>query len=139
VQNGRFINQAAQHCAVSLLHYMATGDTNPPEYMLPFNKLICGLAIEAVFEVAEPLTNAQLTAADAFLAAVIANAPVLNDMSLNGFRGSYLLRQGSLSADVGCWLLRVERVTYDIVLEHFPWTWQWFKLPWMEYPVRVEW
>lgn len=139
VQNDRFINPAAQQCAVSLLHYVATGDKEPPEYMLPFNKLLCGMAIEAVFEIETPLTNQQLSAADAFLAAVIANAPVLNDMSLNGFRGSYLLRQGSLSADVGCWLLRVERMTYDIALEHFPWTWQWFKLPWMEYPVRVEW
>jgi len=60
-------------------------------------------------------------------------------MSINGFRGSFLLRQGSISAGEGSWLLRVERETYDLVLERFPWSWQWLKLPWMEYPVRVEW
>lgn len=139
VENGRFINPAAQQCAVSLLHYVATGDTEPPEFMLPFNKLLCGMAREAVYEAQFSLSDTQLAASDEMLAAVIANAPVLNDISLDGFRGSFLLRQGSLSADVGCWLLRVERVSYDIVLEHFPWTWQWFKLPWMEFPVRVEW
>ena len=139
VQNGRFHNPAAQLCAVSLLHYLASGELNPQEYLLPFNKVLCAMAIDEVFDLAKSLTDAQITACDELLAAVIANAPILNNMSLNGFRGSFLLRQGSLSAEAGSWLLRVERETYDLVLDRFPWTWQWFKLPWMEHPIRVEW
>jgi len=139
VQNGRFRDHAAKQCAVSLLHYLVAGDTEPPEYFLPFNKLLCAMAIDDVFELETPLTSAQIEACDELLAAVIDNAPVLNEMSVNGFRGSFLLREGSLSADEGCWLLRVERKTYDLVLERFPWSWQWFKLPWMEHPFRVEW
>jgi hypothetical protein len=139
VHNGRFQNLAAQQCAVSLLHYLATGELTTPEYLLPFNKLICGLEINEVFDLEMPLTDAQLTACDDLLTAVIANAPILNKMSHDGFRGSFLLRQGTLSSEAGSWLLRVERETYDIVLERFPWSWQWFKLPWMEHPVRVEW
>jgi len=139
VQNGRFRNHAAKQCAVSLLHYLVAEDTDPPEYFLPFNKLLCAMAIDDVFELETPLTSAQIEACDELLAAVIDNAPVLNQLSLNGFRGSFLLREGSLSAGEGCWLLRVERKTYDLVLERFPWSWQWFKLPWMEHPFRVEW
>lgn len=139
VQNGRFPSQAAKQCAVSLLHYLSTGELNPPEYLLPFNKLLCAMAIDEVFDLAEPPTDAQIDACDELLGAVIANAPILNDMSVNGFRGSFLLRRGSLGASDGCWRVRVERETYDVVLERFPWSWQWFKLPWMEYPLRVEW
>ncbi|HEY8037542.1 MAG TPA: contractile injection system tape measure protein [Methylobacter sp.] len=139
VQDGRFHNQAAKQRAASLLHYLTTEELNPPEYLLPFNKLLCAMAIDDVFDLAAPLTAAQTEACDELLGAVIGNAPILNNMSINGFRGSFLLRQGSLSASEGSWLLRVERETYDLVLERFPWSWQWFKLPWMEYPIRVEW
>lgn len=138
VQNGRFRDREAQQCAVSLLHYAAFAELDPPEYLLAFNKLLCGVAVDDVFENI-PLTSAQTAACDELLEAVVANAPILNNMSINGFRGSFLLRQGSISAGEGSWLLRVERETYDLVLERFPWSWQWLKLPWMEYPVRVEW
>lgn len=137
-QDGRFRDPAARRCAVSLLHYLAFAEPEAPEYLLPFNKLLCGIPVNDVFE-AEPLTAEQTAACDELLEAVIGNAPILNNMSLDGFRGSFLLRRGSLSAGEGSWLLRVERETYDLVLERFPWSWQWLKLPWMEYPVRVEW
>ncbi|MGZ4955064.1 MAG: contractile injection system tape measure protein [Methylobacter sp.] len=138
-QNGRYRNQSAKQCAVSLLHYLTTEELNPPEYLLPFNKLLCAMEIDEVFDLETPLTTEQIEACDELLGAVIGNAPILNNMSVNGFRGSFLLRRGSLSASEGSWLLRVERETYDLVLERFPWSWQWFKLPWMEYPIRVEW
>jgi Contractile injection system tape measure protein len=139
VLNGRFHNQETQQCAVSLLHYLATGELNPPEYLLPFNKLLCGMEIDEVYDLDAPLTELQLAACDELMTAIITNPPILNNMSHNGFRGSFLLRQGTLSTEAGSWLLRVERETYDVVLERFPWSWQWFKLPWMEHPVRVEW
>ena len=139
MHNNRFHDLAAQQCAVSLLHYVATADVNPPEYQLPFNKLLCAMDIAEVFEMQAPLTTLQMEACDALLLEVIDTAPILNNMSINGFRGSFLLRSGSLSGSDGCWLLRVEQQTYDLVLARFPWTWQWVKLPWMEYPLRVEW
>ncbi|MGZ4968095.1 MAG: contractile injection system tape measure protein [Methylobacter sp.] len=139
VQNGRFHNQAAKQCGASLLHYLGTEELDPPEYLLPFNKLLCAMEIDEVFDLKMPLTGLQIQACDELLGAVIDHAPILNNMSVNGFRGSFLLRRGILNAGEGSWVLRVERETYDLVLERFPWSWQWFKLPWMEYPIRVEW
>ena len=139
MQNGRFHDLAARQCAVSLLHYLATEELNPPEYRLPFNKLLCAMDISEVFDFDTPLSALQIEACDALLLAVIDQAPILNNMSINGFRGSFLLRPGSLSANQGGWLLRVERETYDLVLARFPWTWQWVNLPWMAHPLRVEW
>jgi hypothetical protein len=60
-------------------------------------------------------------------------------MSVEGFRGTFLLRQGVRSSRDGAWLLRVERETYDVVLDRFPWSTEWVRLPWMETMLRVEW
>jgi len=135
----RFTGLAAQQRAVGLLQHIASGDTTFAEYLLPLNKLLCGLEPDAVFDFGEPLEDAETAACAEFLGAVIAQAPILRNMSLPGFRGTFLLRQAALSARDGAWLLRVERQTYDLVLDRFPWGWEWLRLPWMDAPLRVEW
>ncbi len=137
--NERFAGIATQQRAAGLLQHLASGDTTFAEYLLPLNKLLCGLDPDAVFNFGEPLTDAETAECADFLGAVIAQAPILRDMSLDGFRGTFLLRQAALSARDGAWLLRVERQTYDIVLDRFPWGWEWLRLPWMDAPLRVEW
>jgi hypothetical protein len=135
----QFRDQAARQRAIVLLQHIATGDLACPEYMLPLNKVLCGLEPTDLFDMLEPLPEAEIDECTNLLAAVIAQAPVLRSMSPSGFQGTFLLRQGVLSTRDGIWLLRVERQTYDIVLERFPWGWEWVKLPWMDAPLRVEW
>jgi hypothetical protein len=135
----QFRDYAAQQRAIALLQHIATGDQTCPEYVLPLNKLLCGLDPTALFDMLEPLYEAEMAECTNLLTAVIAQAPVLRTMSPSGFQGTFLLRQGMLSIRDGVWLLRVERQTYDIVLERFPWGWEWVKLPWMDAPLRVEW
>ena len=60
-------------------------------------------------------------------------------MSAEGLRGTFLWRKGVLSSRDGAWLLRVERESYDLVLDRFPWSFEWIKLPWMKAALRVEW
>ena len=135
----RFKSEGARQRGVALLQYLATEDPAPPEYLLPLNKLLCGIELDAVFELEYPLTEAERDECNSLLTAVIAQAPILNNMSIPGFRGSFLLRLGILSLRDGIWLLRVERETYDLVLDRFPWGFEWVKLPWMETPLQVEW
>ena len=136
----KIVDENARQRGVALLHYLATGDASPPpEYLLPLNKLLCGMEQEAVFELDTPLTEAETAACDDFLTAVIAQAPILHDMPIAGLRGNFLLRAGMLQVKYGLWLLRVERETHDVVLDRFPWGFQWVRLPWMEEPLQVEW
>lgn len=135
----RFKDFAARQRAVGLLQYLVATEDSFLEYRLPLNKILCGLDLTQVFEFGPPLTPAEREECDALLAAVISQAPILHDMSVAGFRGTFLLRTGALSSRDGAWLLRVERETYDIVLDRFPWGWEWIKLPWMAAPLRVEW
>lgn len=139
LEEKQFKDAAARQRAVGLLQYLATGDVSFPEYLLPLNKVLCGMEVTEVFDFGEPLAEAETEECTNLLHAVIAQAPILRDMSPTGFRGSFLLRRGMLSTRDGAWLLRVERETYDVVLDRFPWTIQWVKLPWMDAPLRVEW
>ena len=139
IADTQFLNQPAQQRAVGLLQLLAGGETTFPEYMLPLNKVLCGMKVEAVYAPDVPLGVDDVVACDGLLTAVIQQAPILNNMSLSGFRGSFLLRQAVLRSRDGSWLLQVERETYDVVLDQFPWQWGWVKLPWMPVPMRVEW
>ncbi len=134
-----FRDLAARQRAAGLLQVVATRDASPPEYLLPLNKMLCGLDGETVFDFGPPLSEDEAQECENLLLAVIAQAPVLRDMTPDGFRGSFLLRPGILGSRDGMGLLRVERQTYDIVLDRFPWSWEWVKLSWMEAPLRVEW
>lgn len=138
-ENKQFNNLATMQRAVALLHYLATENDNFPEYWLALNKVLCGMAITDVYHLDSPLLESEMSECTTLLKAVIAQAPILRDMSESGLRGTFLLRAGVLSTRDGAWLLRVERETYDIVLDRFPWNWVWVKLPWMEAPLRVEW
>ncbi|MBX3667541.1 MAG: hypothetical protein KF778_03990 [Rhodocyclaceae bacterium] len=139
LEGKQFKNAAAQARAAVLLHCVATGEPAAPEYLLPLNKLLCGLPLDAPCELEPALTDTEIDECEGLLAAVIAQLPILNNMSVAGFRASFLLRAGMLDMQDGTWLLRVERETHDLVLEQFPWGFQWVKLPWMEAPLQVEW
>ncbi len=139
LEDEHFKDRAAQQRAAGLLQYIATGDVNFPEYLLPLNKLLCGLELDELFDLGEPLRDAEVVECAKLLDAAIAQAPILHDMSVPGFQGTFLLRQAVLSVRDGTWLLRVERQTYDLVLDRFPWAWEWVRLPWMDAPLRVEW
>lgn len=134
-----FKDLAARQRAVGLLQVLASGQAEFPEYLLPLNKLLCGLELTHPFDFGPPLRKTEQKECKSLLQAVIAQAPILNNISADGLRGSFLLRPGLLSNRDGHWLLRVERLTYDIVLERFPWNWEWVRLPWMQVPLRVEW
>ncbi len=128
VVDRRFRSDAHRNQAVALLQLLATGALAFVEYQLPLNKVLCGVAPEAVVELDEPLPENMIAACDQLLEAVIANAQAFGDISAAGLRWRD-----------GAWLLQVERVTYDLILNRLPWRWEWVKLPWMHVPLRVEW
>jgi hypothetical protein len=139
-EEGQFKDAAARHRAVRVLHYLADPQQEPPpEYLLLLNKVLCGMGIDEVFDFGLSVTDHENEECSSFLAAVIEQAPILHSMSIPGFRAAFLIRKGQLSSRDGAWLLRVERETYDVVLDRFPWSFAWVKLPWMEAPMQVDW
>lgn len=139
IEEQQFPSIQARYRATLILHQLVNPETTTHEYLLPLNKVICGLDLASVFEIGPALTESEVTHCSEFLEAVIQQAPILKNMSADGFRGTFLQRRGILRERDGAWLLQVERETYDIVLDHFQWMWQWVKLPWMERALQVEW
>jgi hypothetical protein len=139
VQDKRFRHEAARSRAAGLLQYVAAAEQAPPEYLLPLNKVLCGLAPEEVFDFGPDITAAEIEECDDLVKAAIGQATILRDMSVEGFRASFLLRRGKLATRDGNWWLCVERETHDIVLDRFPWSIQFVHLPWMETMMQVEW
>jgi len=137
--DGGWCDAAAPWRVARLLQYLASGDGDAPDFQLPLNKLLCGLPLDAVPERLDPVADDDRVEAEALLRAVIGQAPVLRNMSSDGFRGSFLLRSGQLSARDGHWLLRVERQAWDLVLERFPWSVGLVRLPWMPTLLQVQW
>ena len=137
---------AAQRAAL-LLQYAASGDADPPEFQLLLNKLLCGLPLDAPLQGSglagethqAPLTEDERAECESLLVATIAQAPILRAMSVAGFRSSFMLRSGQLSGRDGHPLLRVERSSYDLVLDRFPWGVSIVRLPWMATLLQVAW
>ena len=125
--------------AALLLQRMVSGSLDAPEFQLPLNKLLCGLPLDQPLDDDMALSADEETECDDLLRAVVSAAPVLRQMSLGGFRASFLLRSGQLRSQDGHWLLQVERQTHDLVMDRFPWSAGIVRLPWMPRLLQVQW
>jgi hypothetical protein len=54
-------------------------------------------------------------------------------------RGTFLTRPGKLSMRGGDYLLQVEEQSFDVLLDHLPWSISAVRLPWMARIIWVEW
>ncbi|MDO8937584.1 MAG: contractile injection system tape measure protein [Methylicorpusculum sp.] len=126
--------------ALSLLHYLATGQDKAPEYELVLPKLLCQLPLSAPIASLVVLPDYARQEADALLRAVIKHWGALRNTSIDSLRGTFLLRPGKLTAQAdGDWRLQVEHQTCDILLDSLPWGLATVKLPWMRPLLWVEW
>jgi hypothetical protein len=126
--------------AICLLHFMISGQTVAPEYELILSKILCNIPLETPIESDMALTDAEKAEAEALLEAVIQHWDALRNTSIDGLRGTFLLRLGKLSLrDDGDWLLQVESKTVDILLNQLPWGISMIQLPWMQRMLWVEW
>jgi hypothetical protein len=125
--------------AIYLLQYIATGKHRAPEYLLPFNKLLCGLSPEMAIPGPGRLKASERAEADALAESVIANWSALKNTSVNGLRGSFLCRNGIIRDKGSNYVLQVERKEYDILLNGVSWTYTHIKLPWTDKYLQVEW
>lgn len=139
VEEKKFVNEEAQQRAVLLLYYLATGETEAPEFNLVLQKNLCGLASEDTIAAGIELTPKETEESANLLRAVIDYWPPLKNTSITGFQSTFLRREGRLSETDNGWLLRVDQKTVDILLGKLPWGFSTIHLPWMQKVLNVEW
>jgi hypothetical protein len=139
MEENAFADLKAQERSLYLIHYLATGNTEPKEYELMLAKLLCAWPMETPVPTGIDLPAAFLQEADDMLTAVIDQWEILKSTSASGLREGFLQRPGKLSSKNGNLYLRVEKSAVDILLDYLPWGLSMVRLPWMKDILRVEW
>jgi len=126
--------------AVALLHALATGRDEAFEFELTLAKLLLGLAPDAPLPPGPIAIDAAARAeGDGLLAAAIDHWPALGRTSIDGFRQTFLARDGVLSRRDDGWHLRIADEPFDLLLGRLPWGIGLVRLPWMDAPLHVHW
>lgn len=139
VEGGAFKSETDRHRAIHLIHFLATGELEVPEYSLLLPKFLCGLPFNLPLDHTLQPSKQEQEEANSMLQAAITHWKVLQNTSPDGLREGFLQREGKLFQDAGGWCLQVENKTLDILLNQLPWGIGVIKLPWMVDMLRVEW
>lgn len=125
--------------AVLLLQYACTGSMEMPEYLLPLNKLLCGLPLDFAVDTNFEITKQEKAKTEELLKSVAGHWKAIGRVSPEGLRVSFLQREGRLNKTDSGWSLKVERKTWDLLLDKLPWMISMVKLNWMKQIIYVEW
>ena len=136
--DGTFANSELQLRAAHALQRLVVGPREYHEYDLVLNKVLCGLRIEAPIGPDEAAREHHENRSE-LLQKVIDNWPGVGKMSVDGLRGSFLVRDGRVERIDRGWRLRIERKGYDVLLDHLTYSTSVLRLPWMSEVLFVEW
>lgn len=139
MSNGKFIDLGAADRAVHLLQFIVTGNSKTPEYDLVLNKILCGVGTSIPISAGIDVTEQEQTLIEQMLTSMIQHWKVLGSTSIAGLRETFFQRQGWLVLEEDCWRLKVKEQTFDMLLDHLPWSISLIKHGWMDKPVRVSW
>lgn len=134
-----FPNLLAQIRAVHITQYLVTGLTGTPEYLLPLNKILCGVAIEEPVNISVEISLPEQEICLSLLHSLLARWPEGGSSSVEGLRGNWLVREGTLTERTDHWDLIVEKRPYDLLLDKSVFSYSIIKLPWMPKPLYVTW
>lgn len=135
-----FKDTASRIRAVFLLQYLASPeerDYREPE--LAFNRLLVALPAQVPLPKRIELTDEEKRTADGMLEGVKSNWVKMKGTSVNGFRQSFILRDGRLEQQDEKWLLTVESRVIDILLDTVPWAFRQIRFPWLKKHIQVAW
>jgi hypothetical protein len=136
IEDDKIINATK---AITLLHYIATGTGTFAEFEIVLPKLLCGLDLKSALTSPYTITQTDIELVNELLNSVIGNWSVLKNTSIDGLRGTFLLREGKLTFKDNGSYLKVQQNAVDVLLEHLPWNINMVKLPWMKNILYVDW
>ncbi|WP_338926044.1 hypothetical protein IHE33_00055 [Mycetohabitans endofungorum] len=134
-----FIDASAPLIAAGWLDELAWGDDTVAEWRTPVNKLLCGVALDAMLPdwQPDPTVRAQL---NGWLAALPSRLPGLHRCSVTDVRQLFLQRPGMLTRQPNKrWTLQVEPHAADVLLHTIPWPLEQVWFPWCNDSLCVEW
>ncbi len=134
-----FRDEIAQERAVHLLQFLVVWHEERPEFDLAFNKVLCGVPVAKPIDGDVTIEEHEEAQAAELIESAVQAWSTLKNTSVEGFRTSFLSRQGILRFEGAIWRLQVERTAIDVLLDTVPWPFSVIKQAWMDHPVMVEW
>lgn len=122
-----------------LLHYVATGKTNAPEYEMVFEKFLCNIPINQTMNRHIKLSRKHKIQAKNLIESVQHNWSAMKNSSVTLLQNEFFQRPGKLIINDFDETLTVERKTQDILLDKLSWGMGLVKLPWKEKFMFVNW
>lgn len=139
-ENSRFKDLDSARRGVRLLQYMADQTTDLPWHVLTLNRILCGVKPQIQEETPFQVDSKEEEVIESLISGMIQNWPALGNTSIQGFRESFLVRNGTLTLEQDqCWHLKVEPRAFDMLLDSIPWSYSPLKLPWMDRLLYVDW
>lgn len=139
MEKGKFLQQGSVFRGVHLLQFLIDGKQKHPEQDLALNKILCGLPVEEPVPVEVTFTQWEKDVSIELLQVVAERWEKLKNTSVEGFRISFLQRDGALTKTEDSWKLRVDQRGYDVLLQTLPWAFGMIKTSWMKKILYVEW
>lgn len=127
-----------ESCA-HLLHYIATGKTNAPEYDMVFEKFLCNIPLNQTISKHIKLSRKHKTQAKNVIESVQHNWNPMKKSSAALLQNEFFQRSGKLVVTDHDYTLTVERKAQDILLDKLGWGLGLIKLPWQEKFIFVNW
>ena len=135
-----FKDTASRIRAVFLLQYLVNPEEKDyRELELAFNRLLVALPAQVPLPKRVELTDEEKDMADKMLAGIKNNWSRMDGTSVNGFRQSFIQRDGRLEQQDEKWLLTIESRAYDILLDTIPWAFRQIRFPWLKKYIQVSW
>ncbi|MCS3870515.1 hypothetical protein J3D55_003431 [Chryseobacterium ginsenosidimutans] len=122
-----------------LLHYIATGKTNAPEYDMVFEKFLCNIPMNQTVNRHIKLSRKHKTQAKNVIESVLHNWNPMKKSSAALLQNEFFQRSGKLVVTDHDYTLTVERKAQDILLDKLGWGIGLVKLPWKEKFIFINW
>lgn len=135
----KFKSTEEQNRAVVLLQHAISGDDEFAEYLLPLNKIMCGMPVDEPLKTGLKISAKEKAESETMIRSAIETWKAIGKVSVEGLRESFLKREGRLKLTSNGWSLKVERKTIDILLDKLPWMISMVKLKWMKQMIYVDW
>ena len=139
MEDSQFISEETQFKAVHCLQYLVAGNTTTKEAYLFLNKILCGVDVSTPLTTEVLISEADKELMDGLIEAAIVHWSAIGESTMEGFRGNWLVREGSLKEKAEYWDLTVEKRAYDVLITRAPFTFSVIYFPWMSKPIHVNW
>jgi hypothetical protein len=139
IENKKFKDMETACRAAYMIHFITTGRTEPMEHELVLSKIICNIPLGQPINAVISLTEEEIEGCKQLMKAAIGRWEKLKNSSIEGFRNSFIAREGKLLKTSKGWSLAVEQKPFDLLLKTLPWGMTMVHFSWMDEAIYVDW